>query len=303
MQLDKEKLLKYGQFLKESIDPWKLKIGIKSFNRQPDDKITINGDLKDLSTNLSVELKNIELPYDKLICFGGIEVDIKIIQSNRYYSHIDWFKFLQGDYQITIESEQDYDTNYLISTIIHEIRHMIDFTDENLNNGLTSFDIDKNLRKYNIDGFNEFFILVYISLEHELVARNNQIYPYIKFKNLGKSESIEILKTSFIWEALEKLNRFDYKLFISRFDVRDLIKITNDFIKDCLYDEDSKIENMDDLILFYKTWDEYFRETSKKWKNILLSEVDRIYERKIGTHHEFVNYKRILNQIWKSLYY
>jgi hypothetical protein len=145
--------------------------------------------------------------------------------------------------------------------------------------------------------------LVYISLEHELVARNNQIYPYIKFKNLGKSESIEILKTSFIWEALEKLNRFDYKLFISRFDVRDLIKITNDFIKDCLYDEDSKIENMDDLILFYKTWDEYFRETSKKWKNILLSEVDRIYERKIGTHHEFVNYKRILNQIWKSLYY
>ena len=68
--------------------------------------------------------------------------------------------------------------------IIHEIRHMIDFTDENLNTGLSSFDMDKNLRRYNIGVFNEFYKLVYISLEHELVARNNQIYPYIKFKNL-----------------------------------------------------------------------------------------------------------------------
>lgn len=303
MQFDKEKLFKYGQFLKESIDPWKLKIGIKSFNRLPDEKLTINGDLKELSTQLSIELKNLKLPYDKLINFGGIEIDIKLIQTNRYYSKIDWTRFMKGDYQIIIEVPQNYDVDYLISTIIHEIRHMIDFTDEILNSGISSFDIEKDLKKYNIINFNQFYFLVYLSLEHELVARNNQTYPYLKPKNLDKEESIKILKSSFIWDALEKLNNFDYELFIQKFDEKDLIRITNEFIKDCLYDKDSKIDNMFDLINFYKTWDEYFKEISEKWKHILMNEVDKIYERKIGSYHQVLDYKMILNQIWMKIKY
>lgn len=303
MKINKDNLLKYGEYLKETIDPWKLKQGIKSFNRLSEDTLTIYGDLKDLSIELTKEFENINLPYDKLLNFGGIEVDIKIIQSNRYYSNIDWMKFLKCDYEIIIETEQNYDINYVISTIIHEIRHIIDFTDENLNNGLSSFDVDKNLRKYNINVFNEFFILVYISLEHELVARNNQIYPYIKFKNLKKEQSVEILKQSFIWKALEILNSFDYNSFIVKFDQDVLIDITNNFIKDCLYDVESHIENIDEIKSFYKIWDEYFKEVSDKWKNILLKEVDMLYERKVNTIHESNEYKHILNAIWKKLKY
>ncbi len=302
MNINKDRLLKYGEYLKEALDPWKLKQGIKSFNRQKEDVLTIYGDLKDLSYELTKELSNVELPYSKLLNFGGIEVDIKIIQSNKYYSSVDWIKFLKGDNEIIIEVKKDYDINYVISTIIHEIRHMIDFTDENLNSGLSSFDIDKNIRKYNIDIFNEFFELVYISLEHELVARNNQIYPYIKFKDLSKEESIEILKKSFIWNALEKLKSFDYINFVNKFDTNFLIKTTNDFIKDCLYDNETIIDNKDELLSFYKVWDEYFRETSKKWHDLLLREVDVIYERKV-TKDYFNDYKEFINKIWKNIKY
>ena len=297
--MDKDKLLKYGQFLKEALDPWKLKQGVKSFNRQPEEMLTIDGDLKELSSKLTTELSNIKLPYTKLLNFGGIEVDIKIIQSNKNYSKVDWVKFLKGDYEIIIEVEENYDLNYAISTIIHELRHMLDFCDENLNSGLSSFDIDKNLRKYNIDIFNQFYILVYISLEHELVARNNQIYPYIKFKNLTKEESIEILKKSFIWKALEMLKGFDYNGFINKFDISTLINITNNFIKDCLYDNESYIENIDELRNFYKIWDEYFNEISDKWKKLLLREVDYVYERKIN--NQFISYKDVIIDIWKRI--
>lgn len=299
--IDSNKLLKYGEYLKETLDPWKLKQGIKSFNRQKEDVLTIYGDLKDLSYELTKELSNVELPYSKLLNFGGIEVDIKIVKSNKYYSNIDWVKFLKGDYEVIVEVIEDYDINYVVSTIIHEIRHMIDFTDENLNAGLSSFDMDMNLRKYNINTFSEFYILVYISLEHELVARNNQIYPYIKFKNLSKGDSIEILKNSFIWRALDKLNSFDYEKFVVKFDTNFLIKTTNNFIKDCLYDNETFIDNKDELILFYKVWDEYFRETSKKWHDLLLREVDVIYERKVNK--EFIDYKEVINKIWKNIKY
>lgn len=301
MQINKDKLLKYGEYLKETLDPWKLKQGIKSFNRQKEDVLTIYGDLKDLSYELTKELSNVKLPYSKLLNFGGIEVDIKIVKSNKYYSKIDWVKFLKGDYEVIVEVIENYDINYVVSTVIHEIRHMIDFTDENLNAGLSSFDMDMNLRKYNINTFNEFYILVYISLEHELVARNNQIYPYIKFKNLSKEDSIEILKKSFIWNALDKLNTFDYKKFVKKFDTNFLIKTTNDFIKDCLYDNETFIDNKDELILFYKVWDEYFRETSKIWHDLLLREVDVIYERKVNK--EFIDYKEVINKIWKNIKY
>lgn len=298
ISINKNKLLKYKEYLKEAIDPWKLKLGIKSFNRLDNEKLTIYGDLKNLSAQLTKELNNIKLPYKKLLIFGGIEVDIKITQSNRYYSNVDWIKFLKGDNEITIEVEKNYDINYLVSTIIHEIRHMIDFTDENLNSGLSSFDIDKNLRKYNIDVFNEFFILVYISLEHELVARNNHIYPYIKFKNIKKEKSLEILKKSFIWKSLDMLNKFDYNYFIGKFDENFLINITNNFLKDCLYDNNSIIENKSNLIIFFKTWSEYFKEVSKKWKSLLMREVDMVYERKNYSALDLENYKETINNIW-----
>jgi len=301
--LNKNKLIKYAEFIKESIDPNKLKANIKAFNRIKDDIYTIHGDLKELSISLYKELINITLPYNKLIVFGGLEFDLIINQTNKYYSSIDWNKFLNNDFEIIIEVPKNYDINYLVSIIIHEFRHIIDFTDENLNNGLSSFDMELNLRKYNIPKFNDFFILMYISLEHELVARNNQIYPYIKFNNLTKDESLQILKTSFIWKALIQLKNFNVDSFISRFDTNELINITNQFIKDVLYDNETKIESYIELKNFYELFNEYFVDVSEKWKELLLKEVDYTYERKIFNinQNSIDGYKTILNEIWSKL--
>jgi hypothetical protein len=292
---------KYKEFLKESLDPWKLKIGIKSFNKQKDELLTIPGDLKELSKTLNSELSKISLPYYKLIEFGGIELDLIIREGNNYYSNINWDKFLKGDYELIVNIPKDYDIDYLVSLIIHEIRHMIDFTDENLNSGISSFDMELSLRKYNIENFREFYTLIYLSLEHELVARNNQIYPYIKFKNLTKEESLSIVKKSFIWEALQKLRSFDPQNFIKGFEIDVLINITNSFIKDVLSDNENRVENLEELVEFYNLFNDYFVEISNKWEHILLNEVDRIWERKVYMHTETIGWEAVLVEIWKEI--
>jgi len=301
--LNKDRLLKYGEYLRENLDPWKLKNAIKSFNRLPEEQYTIQGDLKDLSRELTSEFSDLKLPYNKLISFGGIEIDIKIIQSNRYYSNIDWVKFIKSDFEIIVEVIEDYDINFLTSLIVHEIRHMIDFSDGNTNSGLSSFDMETKLRKYKQDKYMDFYTLVYLSLEHELVARNNQVYPYIKFKNLTKDESLSILKKSFLWKALDLLKSFNYTNFINKFNEDELIDITNNFIDDCLLDKENKVENKEDLLNFYRIWDEYFNDLSDKWRNLLLRENDIIYERKhftIEFYYQY-NYKYVIVDIWENI--
>jgi len=300
---NKDRLLKYGEYLKETLDPFKLKNTLKSFNSLPEDKYTIHGDLKDLSNELTNEFNNLKLPYNKLISFGGIDINLEIKQSNRYYSNIDWVKFLKGEYELVVEVIDNYDFNYLISLLIHEIRHMVDFSDAGVNSGLSSFDMNFNLRKYRNEKFMDFYLLVYLSLEHELVARNNQIYPYIKFKNLGKDQSLDILKESFIWEALDLLKGFNYIDFVNKFEVDELVDITNNFIVDCLFDSDNRVDGGEDLLEFYKIWDIYFNELSNKWMSLLLREVDIVYERK-NFDIEFYycsNYKSVIVDIWKNV--
>lgn len=302
----KENILKYKEYLKESLNPWYVKNSMKSFNKQDNDKLTITGDLKDLSEKLTNELSNIELPYNKLIQFGGVEIDISIIKTNTksVYSKVSWNNFINNDYNIPIEVPENYDNNYLVSTIIHEIRHMIDFSDIAMSYDISSFDLDMRIRKFKTSEFDSFYRLLYISLEHELVARNNQIYPYIKFKNLSKNDSLEILKSSFIWRAIELLKTWNLNHFFNNFKSDDyLISKTNEFIKDVLGDENTILDNKNDVIEFYNKFNNYFIEISDKWESIILKEHDKIYERKIYNDPEtlFKGYDIYLKDIWKSI--
>lgn len=76
--MNQKRLKDYANYLKESLDPWKLKQTIKSFNRSPSDLITIPGDLKELSKKLNDELNDVSLPYSKLLIFGGIEIEVNM---------------------------------------------------------------------------------------------------------------------------------------------------------------------------------------------------------------------------------
>jgi hypothetical protein len=260
-------------------------------------------DLDELSEYFTNEFQSIKLPFHNKYEIFGVSFDITVSNSLSYSSHIDWNKFMNDVYEIDIKVPNDYDLNYLISTLIHELRHIIDFSDGAKSSGLSSFLMDIHLRNFNIGLFSEFYILVYLSLEHELLARNNQIYPYIKFKNLSKEESLDILKKSFIWDALQNLNNFDSLSFIKKFKTHDLIEKTNSFIENVLYEKKIIIEDDNDLIEFYNIWDEHFKEISKNWTSILLSEIDRIYERKMWIFNEGIKSvaKKTLIERWALL--
>jgi hypothetical protein len=285
----------------ESIDLKYVKNILK--NSGVENPILHHKDLDELSEYFTNEFHYIQLPFTKKYEIFGILFNITISNGLSYSSHIDWDKFMNDIYEIDIKVPIDYDLNYSSSLLIHELRHIIDFSDGAKSSGLSSFLMDIHLRNFNIGLFSEFYALVYLSLEHELLARNNQIYPYIKFKNFSKEESLDILKKSFIWEALQNLNKFNSLSFIKKFKTYDLIEKTNSFIKNVLHDNKVIIEDDNDLIEFYNIWDEYFKEISKNWTSILLSEVDRIYERKMWIFNEGIRYiaKKILIERWALL--
>lgn len=287
-----DKLKRYLDFIYEKLNVDK--IDLTKFNSIPKSHWTIYNDLKELSSKLKNE---ITIPFNKVINFGGININLSIVVSNRYYSNIDWYEFLNGKNNLKVEIPSEYDIDYTISLIIHEIRHLIDFTSEYSNIGLSSFDIELQLRKYrDIAYFNEFYILFYTSLQHELVARNNQIYPYIKFKGIEKEESIKLIKKSFIWVYLDNLNSFNHDSFIKKFKVDFLIELTNEFLKDVLF-SDELVEDYDDLKLFYQKFEKYFKTLSVDWKDITFKEIDYVYE-----SNSFINEYYTLEDIIKNHY-
>jgi hypothetical protein len=290
--IKKDKLKKYQDFIFEKLNVDK--IDLTKFNSIPKTHWTIYNDLKELSNKLKNE---ITIPFNKVINFGGIDINLSIIISNRYYSNIDWYEFLNGKNNLKVEIPQEYDMGYVISLIIHEIRHLIDFTSEYSNIRISSFDLELQLRKYRgIVSFNEFYILFYISLQHELVARNNQIYPYIKFKGMEKEDSIKLIKKSFIWSYLENLTSFNHDSFIKKFEVDFLIELTNEFLKEVLF-SDEIIEDYNDLKLFYEKFEKYFKTLSIDWKDITFKEIDYVYE-----GNSFINEHSNLEDIIKNHY-
>jgi hypothetical protein len=287
-----DKLKRYLDFIYEKLNVDK--IDLTKFNSIPKSHWTIYNDLKELSSKLKNE---INIPFTKVINFRGIDINLSIFVSNRYYSNIDWYEFLNGKNNLKVEIPNEYDIDYTISLIIHEIRHLIDFTSEYSNIGLSSFDIELQLRKYrDIVYFNEFYILFYISLQHELVARNNQIYPYIKFKGIEKEESIKLIKKSFIWVYLDNLNSFNHDSFVKKFKVDFLIELTNEFLKDVLF-SDELVEDYEDLKLFYQNFEKYFKTLSVEWKDITFKEIDYVYE-----SNSFINEYSTLVDIIKNHY-
>lgn len=290
--MDKDKLKKYQDFIYEKLNIDK--IDLTKFNSIPKNHWTIYNDLKELSNKLKNE---ITIPFNKVINFGGIDINLYIVISNKYYSNIDWYEFLNGKNNLKLEIPKYHDIDYVISLIIHEIRHLIDFTAEYSNIGTSSFDLELQLRKYrDIEYFNEFYILFYISLQHELVARNNQIYPYIKFKEIGKEESIKLIKKSFIWIYLDNLNSFNHDSFIKKFEVDFLIEITNEFLKDVLF-SDEVIDDIDDLKSFYQKFEKYFKSLSTEWKDITSKEIGYVYD-----NNSFINEYYNLEYIIKNHY-
>lgn len=288
----------YKEFL---IEKSNLKNRIETFNSNIETK-GIPDSLKEISNDLSNQL--IEVPSIKKIDFLGYKFYFNTKYGVGYSSGINFMDLMEKEdnkIRINLTVPNSYDKDYLNSTIIHELRHCLDFLDENQNADTSSFIIDMNRHNFNLGLYFEFMKLIYISLEHELVARNNQIYPYIKFKNLTRDDSIKILKSSFIWSYLEDLKTFDVKSFINKFNIDELLNTTNRFIENCLQDLNYKVNDVDGLYDFYNKWNDYFIMTSDNWKLEIFKEVDRLYEKNLSEILDNNIIHKLIKEIWKDI--
>lgn len=264
MEIDRNKWFKYIKLyeefnreipeeLKKVYNKLRIDIGkpTESFNKI----INLNDyDFVDLKINLSVnfQLLKSNLPYHD----RGI----------KYYSNININDILENknilDLPVFI-SDTELRTKRLCSLLAHEFRHIYDIYTIQEESDMNSFRNDlyiQVLRKGNKnEDFNYFLHLLYLSLEHELVARNSMIYEnfiscYIDY------EKLKILfEQSYLYKSFEELKNFDYVKVINS---NNIIKNTN-----LLIDKIGGIpcQTHIDIENFYNNWNDYFIKKSNEY--------------------------------------
>jgi len=156
------------------------------------------------------------------------------------------------------------DDNKLLSVIQHELKHIYDILDDELEGNTFLKDIPIGVLKTRYrkkKDFLWFIQLVYLSLKHELDARNTMIYDRFRWlKNYDNMEIEKEFKNTYIYKSLIYLSEFDAKKFMNEFNMNELVDLTNDFIQE--YGDFDKV-NIDTILNFYIYWENYFKECSK----------------------------------------
>jgi len=236
--------------------------------------------------------------FNKSYSIDGIDCNIKVNYKfgdhQPYYSNVNIYEILtEPDKNINIPInvvDKDIDINYLMSIILHELRHIYDIytvaDDIEMNEFLKAYGFDK-FKKMKFPFFTD---LVYLSLEHELIARHNMLYELFRWINItDKNKLYEIFKKSYTYTALNELKKFDYIKFIKSNDISQLIIFTKQFILHMKTNE--IINNENDLYIYYKKWSEFFIEKSNEFAlyvDDLLDDVindvmnNKVYERMCG---------------------
>ena len=226
-----------------------------------------------------------------------IKVNYKKAEKQPYYSNINIYDVtsnINNDNPVLIlinVSDLEIDINYLMSIISHEIRHIYDIytteEDDDVSDFLKSISVTK------FKGRNEFINLVYLSLEHELIARHNMLYELYRWINIiDKQKLLEIFKESYVYTALQNLKMFDHDKFTQ--NNKDIQNFTIEFSKSINDDFDGNIEK------YYDKWETFFHKKSDEFLNYvdkMLDDIiddiknDRIYERLCG----YISYNEDIN--------
>lgn len=254
--------------------------------------IIINGNS---SFNSHYNIDNINL---------NIIVDYRIGKKQPYYSNVNIYDIISGIEPIIIKiiiTDNTIDVNYLMSIISHEIRHIYDIytivDDIEINEFKKSMIISKFKNQ------NQFIDFVYLSLEHELIARHNMLYELYRWINItDKNELYEIFKKSYTYNALLQLSNFDSKKFINIQDIYKLTSFTKEFSKEI--NDNFNV----DLYSYYMNWEKFFKEKSQEFLSYVDDMLDdviqdirnnKVYERMNG----FISYNEdILNNVSSKLF-
>lgn len=250
---------------------------IRELIGNPTDSFNMNIDLKKLNfCDLVIEL-NVE--FNKLN--NGIPYDDKDII---YYSNINVFDLVTNKTIIKIPiliKDIALDINKLSAVISHEIRHIYDIYNINDESDMKSF--TKSLyytelkKKETNKNFINFLNLIYLSLEHELIARNTMIWEMFKYCKCSKEELYNLYYKSYMYKSFNILKSFKYESLINEKEI--IIKVNN-FIN---YFGGNICKNENDILLFFQNWEKYFNDKSDEYIEegyIVLNDILSINEHK-----------------------
>ena len=213
-----------------------------------------NGD-RIFSKNYNIDDLNIDL-----------FVDFTFNKKQPYYSNVNIYDIINGVEPVQLKIivvDESIDFDYLMSIISHEIRHIWDVYTVSSDYEIEDFKKSITITKFKRSGkMSKFINLVYLSLEHELIARHNMIYEMFRWKNItDKSKLMDLFEKSYINQALQYLKNFSY---IDILDEPELLNFTIEFSKNIGDNFDGDLEK------YYKNWELFFKQKS----DLFLSYVD-----------------------------
>jgi hypothetical protein len=231
-----------------------------------------------IENKINIGKSNFKISSD---VFGNINLNIFFQKNNKEnYDAISNAIYVAslGD-EIEISANVfDNDINYdkLISSISHELKHVYDaVTDDDISSFLNTGSVYDLKNYFRNNSYIEFVNLIYLSLKHEMEARNHMIYDRLRWlKTYDEQQLKDEYKKTYIYKSLIMLKNFNYKYFIKQFNVNDLIKYTNIFISFFIKNNTS-IKNINELYNFYKNYEELFHNIADDY---LIKANDVIYE-------------------------
>lgn len=220
-----------------------------------------------------------------------IDLQIELIRSNKNHGlfNPNNSKIINNELhfsKIVVEYKID-DRNTIIDILNHELIHLYEYYMINMK--ISNFLYHKSpkylmLKNYqksytkNNEEFDKFVYLIYLSLDSEMNARVAEIYNYLlSFKETNYNYLFDKLQLHKNYKYYLMLSEFDHDKFITsnldKIGLDELLSLSNniiDYIKSdtnkklFLINTNKKLKDLTDLKLFYKKWQNYFKNKSEK---------------------------------------
>lgn len=233
------------------------------------------------SYKLQIEIKEIENIKNIDIIISHIRQDFS---SSFRCDASDPFNTMKMEFDVPFNIEENYE--YLYELILHELTHLYEFYRIYINGKkLPIYNSIKRglintIQQDNIDPFNYFRYIVYLTLDNELNARVSQTYIYLKRLKINDEKIIlNALEKSSTWNKMSLISKFDYKKYSK--DIINIIGVDfaciliNEFNKE-LINNSLKfsflkfVNNESDIYSYFKSWSIRFVYKIKKHKLKLL---------------------------------
>ena len=234
---------------------------VRNIIGNPVESFNIDIDLNKFNfCNLIIEL---EVSFEKLK--SGVSYEDKDII---YYSNININDLVLGKNRTKIPiivKDLFLNVDKLSSVISHEIRHIYDVYMINEESDMKSFIKSIYYTELYKSDDNNYFLnflnLIYLSLEHELIARNTMIWEMFSYCKCSKEELYKLYHQSYMYKSFDILKSFDYNLLI---DETNIIQKVNNFIN---YFGGTLCNNDADITTFFDNWKKYFNDKSEEYLN------------------------------------